>query len=196
MSGPGDILAMPDGTAFLIVESAADSGGERIEFEVTMAPAAMGPPKHFHPRQRESWKVLEGELSVFVDDQWRTLAAGESLSISPNTVHTLRNRSSGVARFRDVHEPALDFQDYIEELHAEAAAGNLTDRMTPSTLIHGAMILRRHRTTQLSASRVQRGAEMVLSAVGRVLGYRVGLTQDTPEAAERSNDNDGTPRNG
>jgi mannose-6-phosphate isomerase-like protein (cupin superfamily) len=171
MSGTGDTLTMPDGTAFEIVESAADSGGERIEFEITMGPAAMGPPKHFHPGQKESWKVLEGELSVFVDDQWRTLAAGESLSIPPKTVHTLRNRSSGRVRFRDIHEPALDFQEYIEELDAEAGAGRMTSRMTPSTLIRGATILRRHRTTQLSASQVQRVAETALASVGRVLGF-------------------------
>jgi mannose-6-phosphate isomerase-like protein (cupin superfamily) len=164
-----EILTMPDGTAFLIIESAHDSGGARIEFEITMAPGAMGPPKHFHPRQEERWEVLEGELSVFVDDDWRVLAAGESLAIPPNTVHTLRNRSSGTVRFRDVHEPALDFQEYIEALHTQAAAGKLTSRMTPSTLIHGAMILRDHRTTQLSASRAQRAAETALSLIGRVL---------------------------
>jgi mannose-6-phosphate isomerase-like protein (cupin superfamily) len=173
MAGTGDILTMPDGTAFRIVESAADSAGERIEFEITMAPGAMGPPKHFHPRQQESWKVLEGELSVFVDDRWRTLGEGESLSISPNTIHTLRNRSSGVVRFRDVHEPALDFQEYIEELHAQHVAGKITSRMTSSTLIHGAMVLRHHRTTQLSASRAQRLGETVLSLAGRALGYRL-----------------------
>jgi quercetin dioxygenase-like cupin family protein len=181
---------MPDGTTFLIVESAAASGGERIEFEIAMAPGAMGPPKHFHPQQEESWKVLEGELSVFVDEGWRTLATGESLSIPPGTVHTLRNRSSQGVRFRDVHEPALDFQEYIEELHAQAAAGKLTSRMTPSTLIHGAMVLSQHRTTQLSASRAQRLGETVLSLAGRALGYRV---KTTPEAAERSSEDRGTP---
>jgi quercetin dioxygenase-like cupin family protein len=165
-------LTMPDGTSFSIVESAADSGGKRIEFEITMAPGAMGPPKHFHPRQDESWKVLEGELAVFVEDEWRTLGAGESLSIPPNTVHTLRNRSTGLVRFRDVHEPALDFQDYIEDLHRQAAAGKITSRMTPSTLIHGAMVLHSHRTTQLSASPVQRAAETALSLVGRALRLR------------------------
>jgi mannose-6-phosphate isomerase-like protein (cupin superfamily) len=163
---------MSDGTSFLIVDSAADSGGRRIEFEITMAPGALGPPKHFHPRQEESWNVLEGELSVFVEDNWRTLGAGESLSIPPDTVHTLRNRSTGVVRFRDVHEPALDFQDYIEELHREAAAGRITSRMTPSTLIHGATVLHAHRTTQLSASAAQRMGENVLSLVGRALGRR------------------------
>jgi quercetin dioxygenase-like cupin family protein len=168
----GDTLTMPDGTSFTIVESAADSGGRRIEFEITMAPGAQGPPKHFHPRQHESWHVLEGELSLFVDDAWRTLGEGESLSIPPNTVHTLRNRSSADVRFRDVHTPALDFQDYIEALHRQAAAGKMASRMTPSTLVHGAMVLRDHRTTQLSASPVQRAAETALSLVGRALGYR------------------------
>jgi mannose-6-phosphate isomerase-like protein (cupin superfamily) len=179
----GDTLTMPDGTRFVIVESAANSGGGRIEFEITMAPGAMGPPKHFHPRQEESWRVLEGELAVFVDTGWRTLRAGESLSIPPATVHTLRNHSSGAVVFRDVHEPALDFQQYIEELHAQTAAGKITSRMTPSTLIHGAMVLRRHRTTQLSASRMQRLGETVLSLVGRALGYRL---KATTQAARRT----------
>ena len=48
MASTGDTLTMPDGTSFAIVESAADSAGERIEFEIMMAPGAQGPPKHFH----------------------------------------------------------------------------------------------------------------------------------------------------
>jgi mannose-6-phosphate isomerase-like protein (cupin superfamily) len=172
MAGTGDTLTMPDGTSFSIIESAADSGGKRIEFEITMAPGAQGPPKHFHPSQHESWNVIKGELSVFLGDEWRALGEGESLSIPPNTVHTLRNRSSGDVRFRDIHEPALDFQDYIEALHRQAIAGKMTSRMTPSTVVYGAMVLRQHRTTQLSASPAQRAAETVLSLVGRVLGRR------------------------
>jgi mannose-6-phosphate isomerase-like protein (cupin superfamily) len=172
MAATGDTLTMPDGTAFSIVESAADSGGDRVEFEITLAPGAPGPPKHFHPRQRETWSVRAGELSVFVDGEWRTLGEGESLSVPQGVVHTLRNRSGREVRFADVHEPALDFQEYIEALHRQAAAGKITRRLTPSTLIHGAMVLRRHRTTQLSASRGQRAAETALSLVGRALGYR------------------------
>jgi mannose-6-phosphate isomerase-like protein (cupin superfamily) len=170
----GDTLTMPDRTSFLIIESAAESGGKRIEFEITMPPGAQGPPKHLHPRQDERWSVIEGELALFVNDGWRTLGAGESLSIPPSTIHTFRNRSPGDVRFRDIHEPALDFQEYIEELHREAAAGRMTSRMTPSTLIHAAMVLRQHRTTQLSASPAQRMAETVLSGLGRALGYRLG----------------------
>ena len=172
MAATGDILTLPGGTTFRIVESAADSDGRRVEFEITMAARAMGPPKHFHPRQEESWTVLEGELSVLVAGAWHTLGAGESMSVPPNTVHTLRNRSEATVRFRDVHEPALDFQEYIEALHDLAAAGKMTGSITPSAVIHGAMVLRAHRTTQLSASGAQRMAETVLSGVGRLVGYR------------------------
>jgi hypothetical protein len=52
------------------------------------------------------------------------------------------------------------------------------------------MVLRQYRTTQLSASRVQRLSETVLSAVGHLFGYRLATT---PEAAERSSDSHGTP---
>src|SRR5215217_7345408 len=109
---------MPDATSFLVVESARGSDRDRVEFEITMPSGALGPPKHFHPRQRESWRIIEGELSVFLDGDWRTLHEGEEFSIPPKTVHTLRNRSGSVVRFRDVHEPGRSFQAYIEALNA------------------------------------------------------------------------------
>ena len=169
MADTGDTLKLPGGTTFEVVVSTVDSDGERIEFEITMPPGAMGPPRHYHPAQQESWQVLEGELSVEVDGEWRPLGAGESLSVAPDTVHTLRNRSAGAVRFRDVHEPALDFQDYIESLARLTAAGHLSDRMTPAGLLYGSMVLRGHRTTQLSAGAVQRAGESALAAIGRAL---------------------------
>ena len=171
MARTGDTLTLPGGASFLVVESAADSGGVRIEFEVSMPAGALGPPRHFHPRQTESWRVLEGELSVLVGRERRPLGAGESLSIPPGRVHTLRNRSDGVERFRDVHEPALDFQDYIEALDRLTAVGKLTGRMTPAALVHLATVLHAHRTTQLSASQAQRAIETLLALAGRPLGF-------------------------
>jgi quercetin dioxygenase-like cupin family protein len=163
---------MPDGTSFVVVESDA----ERIEFEVTMASGAMGPPRHFHPTQEESWTVLEGELSLFVEKEWRSIAAGASLSVAPGTVHTLRNRSNDTVRFRDTHVPALDFKQYIEVLDLLTASGRLTSAMTPSTLMHGAMALTDHRPMQMSASAAQRAAETLLAMIGRRLGYRLPTT--------------------
>ena len=101
------------------------------------------------------------------------MAAGESLTIPPGTVHTLANRSAATVRFHDAHRPALDFEDYIEDLDRLARSGRLSTRMTPRTLIYGAMVLVDHRPMQLSANATQRVAETMLAFVGRVLGFRV-----------------------
>jgi quercetin dioxygenase-like cupin family protein len=166
-------LTTPDGSTFVIVESQASNDGSEIVFEITMAPGAMGPPRHSHPAQDESWTVQAGELSLLVNDHWRTLAAGESLAIPPGTVHTLANRSAATVRFHDTHRPALDFEEYIEDIDRLTRAGKLTARMTARTLIYGAIVLVEHRPMQLSATAAQRAAESMLAALGTLLGYRV-----------------------
>ena len=169
----GHPLRLPGGSSFVIAKSAAETGGERVELEITLPPDAAGPPPHFHPRQEEQWHVLAGTLEVQVDGDWRTLREGESASIPVGHVHTLRNRTNGDVRVLDVHIPALDFQDYMEDLHRLTEAGKITSLRSPRSLIYLAMVLREHRTTQLTASRLQRGAESALAGLGKLLGMRV-----------------------
>ena len=101
---------MPDGTTFVVAESGSNHEGARSSSRSGWPPGAMGPPRHSHPAQEESWTVQTGELSVLVNSQWRTLTAGESLTIPPGTVHTLANRSAATVCFHDAHSPALDFR--------------------------------------------------------------------------------------
>jgi quercetin dioxygenase-like cupin family protein len=156
----------------VIRRSAAETGGERVELEITLPPDASGPPPHFHPRQEEQWQVLGGTLDVQVDGNWATLREGESASIPAGRVHTLRNRTNENVRVLDVHIPALDFQDYMEDLHRLTVAGKITSLRSPRSLIYLATVLREHRTTQLTASRLQRIAESALAGLGRLLGMQ------------------------
>jgi quercetin dioxygenase-like cupin family protein len=160
----GNTLTMPDGTSFEIIEPVAQSDRQRVQFEITMAPGALGPPRHFHPDQHESWTVISGELSIQLDRDWHVLREGESRTIPPGTVHTLRNRSTQPVRFRDRHEPALDFQDYIENL---ARIGPIGSSSRLRMLIRFATILHAHRTTQISASPTQRLLESAFAILGR-----------------------------
>jgi quercetin dioxygenase-like cupin family protein len=169
----GDKLRLPGGSSFVIAKSAAETGGERVELEITLPPDAAGPPPHFHPRQEEQWHLLAGTLEVQVDGDWRTLREGESASIPVGHVHTLRNRTNDDVRVLDVHIPALDFQDYMEDLHRLMEAGKVTSLRSLRSLIYLAMVLREHRTTQLTASRLQRIAESALAGLGKLLGMRV-----------------------
>jgi quercetin dioxygenase-like cupin family protein len=169
----GGALALPGGASFVVRKSAAETNGERVELEITMPPGSQGPPPHFHPRQEEQWHVLAGTLDGQIDGDWRTLREGESASIPAGRVHTLRNRTNQEVRVLDVHVPALDFQDYMEDLNRLAVAGKITSLRSPRSLVYMATVLQQHRTTQLSASRVQRVAESALAGLGRLLGVRV-----------------------
>jgi mannose-6-phosphate isomerase-like protein (cupin superfamily) len=157
----------------VIRTSAAETGGERTELEITLPPGAAGPPPHFHPRQEEQWRVLTGTLAVQVDGNWRDLGEGESASVPAGHVHTLRNRTNEAVRVLDVHVPALDFQDYMVDLHRLTQEGKITSLRSPRSLIYLATVLREHRTTQLTASRPQRIAESALAGIGRLLGMGV-----------------------
>ena len=118
----GDVLRFVDGSEFRITKGAADTNGENLEMEWWLPPSTETPPKHIHPRQREDYEVLEGAFEVFVRDGWHTVAAGESASAPVGEVHTFRVGDRAV-RVRNVHAPALDFEDYFAAESALMEAG-------------------------------------------------------------------------
>jgi hypothetical protein len=71
-----------------------------------------------------------------------------------------------------VHEPALDFQEYIEKLHALMTAGKISSPTRPSTLFHFALLWREQQT-QVAASAPQRVGLALLARLGSLLGYSV-----------------------
>jgi quercetin dioxygenase-like cupin family protein len=76
LAATGDELRMLEGSTFLLTQSAQDTGGERVEFEISLQPGAPSPPPHFHPGQTEEWHVLSGTLSVQIEGQWHELHEG------------------------------------------------------------------------------------------------------------------------
>jgi mannose-6-phosphate isomerase-like protein (cupin superfamily) len=173
VAAAGDTFTLPGGASFVIRTSAADTGGERVELEMTLPRGASGPPPHFHPRQEEQWNVLAGTLAVQVDGKWRDLREGDSATVPAGQVHTLRNRTNETVRVLDVHIPALDFEDYMLDLHRLTQEGKITSLRSPRSLVYLASVLREHRTTQLTASRAQRIAESALAGIGKLLRIRV-----------------------
>jgi quercetin dioxygenase-like cupin family protein len=77
--------------------SSAESGGGAFAFEVEM-PAGGGPPAlHRHP-SLEVYRVEEGELVLYLEDQRIPVAAGEVAFIPGGAEHTIRNESDRPAR--------------------------------------------------------------------------------------------------
>src|SRR2546421_2932223 len=112
MGRTGDRYEMPAGAGtYLLTRSTADTGGESVEFEFIFPKNCFAPPPHIHSDQVEEYEVLEGVFDVIVDGERHSLAAGESASVQVGAVHTFAN-PSGPVRVRNVHRPALGFEDF------------------------------------------------------------------------------------
>jgi quercetin dioxygenase-like cupin family protein len=163
----------PDGALYEVVVPAGASAGARSEVEITLPPASVVPPPHIHPRQQETCTVGDGTLDVLVGRQWRTLLAGESLTIPPGSVHTFRNRSAQNVTFRSEHTPALGFQQYLERLYWLSAMNRIRGRRDVTSALYTSLLLDMHRSDQVPAGAGARIGVRALARVARLLRMRV-----------------------
>jgi len=170
----GDVLTLdPLGMTFHIKKTAAETKGQSLEMEWELAPRTGGTPVHFHPHASESYEVLEGELDVYVADAWRSLTAGEKVTVEAGVPHTFRNASDKAARIYNAHEPAMRYGEYFEGLNRVANSGVIASaRMTPRAVLYLAVLMTSYEE-EIRSVKPPHAMMRVFGAVGRLLGFRV-----------------------
>ncbi|HWC32276.1 MAG TPA: cupin domain-containing protein, partial [Actinomycetota bacterium] len=142
----GDVLWNPlTGEKALVLESAEETGGERIvaEFAVERGGFVHG-GDHVHDHVKEHFDVEEGEIAFNLDGEERVVGPGEQLTVEPGTWHRWWNAGQGEVRIRASVEPALRFQEMIAVFWGLCADGHTDSRGTPSPL-YGALLAMRYR---------------------------------------------------
>lgn len=92
--------------------------GDVLEMLATYQPGSPPPPLHFHPKQREIFAVRRGALCFRVDGRERVVTAGESITIEPRQVHSVRNVSPlEPAEAHWETRPALRSAQLFQALH-------------------------------------------------------------------------------
>ena len=119
MATQGQILDMtPLGMVFTVVKSKADTNGKSLDLEWELLPGCnmVDPLVHIHPEAIETYHVLEGEMEFFVKDKWVKAKKGDRLVVEKGISHTFRNPGDAVVKVYNTHEPALDMEDYFEDV--------------------------------------------------------------------------------
>ena len=160
---------MPDGSVYEVTKSAADAGNEFVEMRFTLPPGSVAPPPHAHPGLVEEYEVLEGELEVMVDGDWRTLASGDSASVPADTTHTFKNRSDTAVIARNIHRPPARFEDYIEQICRVMKGRGITNAKSPKVPIYLSMIMLEYSDTLVPARARERIPIKALAGIGRLL---------------------------
>jgi len=114
------------GEAILILEGAAETGGERLTFELRLRPGGRVPSGHLHPHQVETFTVLEGRMRFRRGLRVLHAGPGAVVEVPPGTFHTFLNEGPGTARAVVQSRPALRMEEVLArgaELGRTRAAG-------------------------------------------------------------------------
>lgn len=112
----------------------SEHGPEVLVADVTYGPGGSPPPGHFHPAQDERFTVLEGELTVRLDGETRSLAVGDSIDIPRNKSHQFWNAGTVQARARWETRPALRTEEWWKAIDAAGAAEGRPGLLTVAPL--------------------------------------------------------------
>ncbi len=95
MNQPQPIVNPLSGEQIVIRRTAAQTGGQVLDWELTLAPGGRVPSSHAHPEQQESFTVLEGSMRFRVGWRRLTATAGQQVVVPPGTVHHFANAGRG-----------------------------------------------------------------------------------------------------
>jgi quercetin dioxygenase-like cupin family protein len=124
MAYAGLILDNPvSGERFVFHETAADTGGELLAFELEVPPGGRVPGAHVHPSQEELFEVVRGTMRFRKGRRGVTAEAGDSIVVPPGTAHRFANAGDVPARIRVEVRPALEMEQLFETVAALAREG-------------------------------------------------------------------------
>lgn len=118
---------MGPAASLVIKATGEDTAGTFYLGETVVAPGFAGPPPHVHERLHDMFYVLEGTLTLLIDDEEVEGGPGTFFCVPPGVVHSFSNRSDRDARFLNFNTPA-GWEGYMRDLSAAAAEGR---RLTP-----------------------------------------------------------------
>jgi quercetin dioxygenase-like cupin family protein len=124
MAFSGQVLDNPiSGERFIFQQTADDTAGRLLAFELTVTPDGRVPGGHVHPMQQESFEVVRGIMRF--RKGLRTVIAhpGDTVVVPPGSFHQFANASGEPAVVQVRLEPALRMEQLYETVAALAAEG-------------------------------------------------------------------------
>ncbi len=168
------------GHEYRLLRTGRDTGGERLEMEVTYPVSSIKPPMHYHPMQTEHFRVVSGEMTVVMDGQQRVLKTGDTLDIPANKPHAMWNHTDQPAVMHWTVGPALQTEQFFDTLAALANAGKTNPEGAPGLL--QAALTMRHFSREFRLTNPPRLVQQVvfalLAPLARLLGYRAAYPSE------------------
>ena len=115
-------LDFPGQITLRVLVPGSQTGGTLAVFEDIVQPD-IGPPRHIHHDQDETFLVEEGQFVFEIDGTRISAGAGDAAYVPRGTVHAFRNVGTHAGRLRYIFSPALETEKMFRAFHAAAAGG-------------------------------------------------------------------------
>jgi uncharacterized protein YndB with AHSA1/START domain/quercetin dioxygenase-like cupin family protein len=107
-------------------QTAAETGGELLEYDVIGRPRGFVVQSHVHPSQEERHEVLAGVSGLKLRGETHVYGVGDSFAIPPGTPHRHSAAGPGEGHVRVQLRPALRTAEFLERLAELDRAGQVT----------------------------------------------------------------------
>jgi quercetin dioxygenase-like cupin family protein len=108
-----------------LLETSAMTNGSRVRARLTFGSAGIHVPSHLHPHQDETYEVISGTLTYFLDGTKHTAAAGSTVSLPKGVPHEHFSEGPEDTIVIQTMTPGLDFDCVLETVFGLAAEGRL-----------------------------------------------------------------------
>jgi quercetin dioxygenase-like cupin family protein len=135
MAFSGQVLDNPiSGERFIFQQTAGDTGGRLLAFDLVLAPDGQVPGGHVHPVQEERFQVLRGTVKFRKGRATVVAGAGEEVVVPPGSYHRFTNAGEEPAVVRVQVRPALRMEQLYETVVALAQDGRTMRSGMPKPL--------------------------------------------------------------
>ncbi len=135
MAYAGQTIENPvSGETIRFEQTAADTDGELLAFEVELTPDGHVPGMHVHPEQEERFEVLAGTMKFRKGFKTVVAEAGDVVTVPAGTAHKFANAGDEPAVARVEVRPALQMERLFETAVALAEEGRTTKKGMPKPL--------------------------------------------------------------
>lgn len=130
-------LIFPNAITLKVLLSGMHTDGSLAVFEDIVEPG-VGPGRHIHHQQDETFFFLEGDFIAEVDGKVYNFKPGDVAFIPKGTVHAFKNVGETRGRLRYVFSPAQTIEEMFREFYTVLEQGSLSfESMSKIALQHG-----------------------------------------------------------
>jgi quercetin dioxygenase-like cupin family protein len=115
----------------VIRQSAAQTDGRLLAFDLFLPPGGHVPASHVHPVQEERFTVVAGRMRFRLGRRTVVADAGDTVVVPPGTAHWFGNAGAGVSHARVEVRPALRMEEFFEMTEAMAGSGRFLGTRLP-----------------------------------------------------------------